>query len=146
MRDEAAASSTVKKCMKYGSGDGFMKCEKFRKRFRRKTVYEAHILKCVDDKTGGDTMERAIEMAHDIVYKETCVQKCGRQDVNPKLAAVLFNADTDCRTGNNFKWLPSLSTNEASKDQSYEFPCFPCGIIGGALTLFGLKCCVTPDL
>lgn len=51
-------------------------------------MYEGHVETCNDNKNSGDTMERALAIAHDLVYKENTVEVYGRMERNPNLAMV----------------------------------------------------------
>lgn len=63
-------------------------------------MFTEHVDICNDDKNAGDTMKRAIAVAHDFVYKENNIQVYGRMDPNPKLALARFNEEADCRKVN----------------------------------------------
>lgn len=73
-------------------------CVRCKRTYRRRHVYEGHIASCNEERNMGDTIQRAMAIAHDAVYKENTVKTYGRFDVNPKLVKVCFNSDTDSRT------------------------------------------------
>lgn len=72
--EEEADQSPIRNCMKYGCGDVVWTYVKYHNRWRRKSGYEAHVSNCDDDRNAGDTRQRAILMAHDLVYKEKIVE------------------------------------------------------------------------
>lgn len=64
----------------------------------------------------GDTFQRAMAIAHDAVYKEETVKTYGRFDLNPKLAKVAFDPETDSRKvslrwAQTPKWGEAMGTN-----------------------------------
>lgn len=62
--------------MKYG------KCQNF---FSRKIVFDRHVLKCGNDRTekSGDSIEEALEVAHDLVYGQNELVVYNRYCTNP---------------------------------------------------------------
>lgn len=108
--------SPLRKRLKYGAGAGVHQCDKCKRRFRQQKAYEVHMEGCSDDKNGGDTVQRAMEMAYDLVYKDNAVDVYKRNDINPKLALVTFDENVDCRKlqigwAKTSKWGEALGAN-----------------------------------
>lgn len=60
-------ASPLTKCLKYTDKEGMFECTLCKQRYRRRTVYENHINNCEEERNMGDTVQRALAIAHDSV-------------------------------------------------------------------------------
>lgn len=92
-----AGKSPLLKCMKYSDGQGVFTCERCKRSYRRKSVFDEYIENCTEERNMGDTFKRAMGIAYDTVCKENSTVVYTKYGKNPKLSEENFNEATDCR-------------------------------------------------
>lgn len=72
-------------------------CNKCKRLYKQKKRYEQQIESCAVNLMEGDTIQRALRMAHTMFYYENEVKGFTRHQFHPPLAKVAFDLERDCR-------------------------------------------------